>query len=321
MKHIRTLIRKIFFGIINFLIKAKPFMALFNFFFERSSYNIVVYLTRHVIIPNKNFNWTIRLYNKNKVVTRVQKDNPKTWHIALSYKWHDRAQNMMETILADYYPENTMWIDCGANLGLRSLTALSKKMKVYMIEPNKETNILNLERCKLNNFSNYEILPFGASNTDAEMTFYIDKSSYLSSLNKENVSDENINSTETIQVRKIDTLFSEQIHTLSRAFIKIDVEGHEKEVLEGAEEFIKTIFPTLFIEINEKGEHIEAIFTNMRNRGYVVYETTQLVKNSKFLWRCPDNVSNYKFKSNDFLFVKDKNLIIIFDTFAFSAAN
>jgi len=321
MSHIRTLIRKIFFGIVNALIKVPFFMGIFNYFFERSSHQIVVYLTRHVIIPNKNFNWTIRLYNKNNVVTRVQKDNPKTWHIALSYKWHDVAQNMLETILAGYYPPKTLWIDCGANLGLRSLTALSKKMAVYMIEPNKETNALNLERCQLNGFSNYEILPYGASNTDSKMTFYIDKSTYLSSLNKENVADENIKSTETIHVRKIDTLFKEIIPAHTQAFIKIDVEGHESEVLEGAENLINTLSPTLFIEINEKGEHIKTLIAKMKMKAYVVYETTQQVKGSKFLWRCPDDVSAYQFKSNDFLFVKDINLIKIFDTHTFSTAD
>ena len=36
-------------------------------------------------------------------------------------------------------------------------------IKTFMIEPNEEINILNKERCEINQFSNFQILPFGVS--------------------------------------------------------------------------------------------------------------------------------------------------------------
>ncbi len=311
----RTIIRRFCFFIINNLILFRPFMALFNYCYERAPYNIVVYLFRHVVIPNKDFNWTIRLDNKNKVLTPIRKNRPNTQYFGMTYRWHDPSLNKIETVLLDYLPHDAIWIDCGANLGLRALAPLSTRMKVYMIEPNNETNAQNIERCKLNNFSNYELLTFGVSNTDTEKTFYIDSSTYLSSLNRENIDEKNIVSAQTIQVRKLDTLFREQINAKVKAHIKIDVEGHEKEVLEGAENLINTLSPSFLIEINTKGDHIKTVFEMLRNKGYKIYEKSEQIVDSKFLRVCPDDTTNYNFTSNDFLFVRDEALIKRFETF------
>lgn len=187
MQRIRTFVRVAFFSIVNSLIKLKPFISFFNYVFERAPYKWIELLNRHIVIPNKQHDWTIRLYNGRKIITRIHKDNEKTMHVALGYKWHDRGLNMIEDILVNYfeanYLHNSIFIDCGANLGMRSLTALSKNMKVVMIEPNDETNQINLERCRMHNFSNYELITYGVSDIDEQKKFYFDSSSYLSTLN------------------------------------------------------------------------------------------------------------------------------------------
>lgn len=94
-------------------------MRLFNIIYERVPHKIIV-LSRHIKIPNKSFNWKILLLNRKVVMSKIQKNNPKTWHIALSYKWHDPSLNYIELIITNYlkYKNNAYWIDCGANLGL-----------------------------------------------------------------------------------------------------------------------------------------------------------------------------------------------------------
>tara|TARA_B100001540_G_C15670453_1_gene579908 strand:- start:108 stop:1004 length:897 start_codon:yes stop_codon:yes gene_type:complete len=287
-------------------------MMIFNIIYERSSYKFVEIFVRHVKIPNKSFNWTIIPITKKKIKTKIYKDNSKTWQFALSYKWHDPAINNLEKIITGYLhgKENNYWIDCGANLGLRSLAALSMNIKTFMIEPNKETNKLNKERCEQNNFIDYEILPFGVSSIDGESKLFIDKSSYLSSLSENQFDNENLEKTEIITLRKLDTLFSKEIeYEQIDAFIKIDVEGHEKEVLVGAQNLIQKHEPTFLIEINEKGEHIKNIIDDMREKKYTVYQTNTNNSNDFCLKHIPNNIENYDFNSNDFLFVKDDNLI------------
>lgn len=324
MQRIRTALRVAFFSIINTLIKFKPFMALFNFVFERVPYSLVELLNRHVKIPNKQFDWKIKLYNGREVVTRIHKDNEKTMHVALGYKWHDRGLNMIENIMVNYFEanhrNNSIFIDCGANLGMRSLTALSKSMKVVMIEPNDDTNQINLERCRMNNFTNYELLTFGVSNTDEQKKFYFDSTSYLSTLNTEIAEKDYITITNvmTIEVRKLDTIFASLLSTKTKAYIKMDIEGHEIEAISGADALISAISPTLLIEINEKKEHIQQIFSNMREKGYVVFEKADPDTNNKFLSVCPSNVLDHNFISNDFLFVKDTEILELIKPYQFS---
>jgi FkbM family methyltransferase len=315
MQKIRTFFRKIIFLMINNLIKFKIFMKLLNFIFERVPHKFVVYLTRHLNIPNKNYLWSIKLNNKKKVTTKIYKDNPKTWQFALSYKWHDRALNILENILVNYYPKNTLWIDCGANLGLRSLTALSENLQVYMIEPNEETNKLNQERCEMNNFTNYHILQFGLSNTNTVKTLYIDRSSYLSTIIPDSLSDENITDKKTIDVKKLDDVFQPHIASKCNMFIKIDVEGHEDAVLDGAKSLISSLAPTFLIEINSRGTHINNVFKLMRGNGYQVYQTLHGFTDLKFLEKCPSDISSFTFRSNDFLFVKDKSIAKLLNQF------
>jgi FkbM family methyltransferase len=296
-------------------------MKLLNYVFERAPYSVVELINRHVIIPNKQFDWTIKLYNGENVITRIRKDNEKTMHVAIGYKWHDRGLNLLENIMVNFLNKNhrkdSIFIDCGANMGMRSLTALSKNMKVVMFEPNEETNQINLERCRMNNFSNYELLTFGVSDKDEQKKFYFDSSSYLSTLNADIANEDYIKITNvmTIEVRKLDTIFSNLIGTKTKAYIKMDIEGHEIEALSGAEELINSISPTLMIEINEKNDHIQLIFNNMRNKGYFIYEKTEPNSDNKFLSLCPKDVLDYKFTSNDFLFVKDPEILKLIEPY------
>jgi FkbM family methyltransferase len=290
------------------------FMKLFNYIYERAPYSFVHLSNIHIKLPNKDFNWTILLNNGEKVISKIHKDGANASHVALGYKWHDRGMNLLETIIINdlmlHHEDNCLYIDCGANLGMRSMSALSKNMKVVMIEPNEDTNKLNLERCKMNDFSNFELLTFGVSNSDEQKRFYVDSSSYLSTLSSEVAHEDNINIVQEniIEVRKLDTIFASLLNTTTKAYIKIDIEGHEIEALDGGAAIIKALSPTFLIEINQKEEHIQSLFDKMRASGYKIYEKSEPDANLKFLQLCPDNVMDYNFISDDFLFVNDDEI-------------
>lgn len=327
MQKLRTYIRIYLFSIVNRLIQWPLFMRLLNFVYERSSYPIVEYLNRHIVIPNKQFDWSILLYNGKKVVTRIHKDNEKSMHVAFGYQWHDRGLNHIENIMVNYmeanHKQNSVFIDCGANLGMRSITPLSKHLKVVMIEPNDETNQLNLERCRMNNFDNYTLLTFGVSDMDGQKEFYFDSTSYLSTLNFDVAHKEHVSIQEvlTIQVRKLDTIFKDLIGTACKAYIKIDIEGHEIEALNGAAQLINSIAPTFMIEINQKNDHIQKIFSNMTDLGYTIFEKGEPNAANQFLKECPKDVLNHQFTSNDFLFIKDKEVIQLFEPYLLTQSN
>lgn len=289
-------------------------LALFNYIYERAPHSFVNSVNQHILIHTKSFDWKIKLLNNKEVLTRIQDSEPRSLHVALGYRWHDRGLNMLENVVVQHFKKNhkddSIFIDCGANMGMRSLTALSEDLKVVMIEPNKGTNKMNSDRCDLNSFDNYSILPYGVSDSDEKKEFFIDSSSYLSTFNKSVADADNFDqiSNQSMEVRKLDTIFSELLNSEIKAYIKIDVEGHEKEVLHGADELIKSISPTFLIEINEKDDHIQTIFDDMRAKGYFVYEKVVPDHNEKFLLECPLKMEGYDFSSNDFLFVKDAEM-------------
>ncbi len=93
-----------------------------------------------------------------------------------------------------------------------------------------------------------------------------------------------------VKTKKLDNLLLEK----NIGFIKIDVEGHEKNVLMGAKNLIEKNKPNLLIEIEElhSKEKVENTIGYINNFGYKSYfcENRNLISTNK--------LSNYKLKNN-----------------------
>lgn len=77
----------------------------------------------------------------------------------------------------------------------------------------------------------------------------------------------------------------------------------------GGRQIISDIAPTFLIEINRKGEHIARIIEYMGQYGYHVFETIQRdATERRFIRRLPENLAQHTFRSNDFVFVKDRDM-------------
>jgi FkbM family methyltransferase len=133
--------------------------------------------------------------------------------------------------------------DVGANIGNYTLLLnkiLREKAKIYSFEPSKETYKKFGENTeKIQEVQHYNL---GFGNEDTTMTLYNNvEGSGLASVYKRNLDHFQIEMSleETIEIRTIDSFCLqngiEYIH-----FLKLDVEGHELKVLEGAKEMIKS---------------------------------------------------------------------------------
>ena len=82
-------------------------------------------------------------------------------------------------------------------------------------------------------------------------------------------------------------------------FIKIDVEGHEQFILEGAVNTIKKHKPNLLIEIEKKhrSDSIEKTFSYLSNLGYKAYSFKKRKLNLLMDLNNPNNI-NYIFKTD-----------------------
>ena len=154
-------------------------------------------------------------------------------------------------------------IDIGANSGLYSLVAkaVSPQSAVYAFEPISRV----YKRLVRNNAINrYNIITeeSALSNYDGEGIVYDTADSHILSVtvNKNLHADHIPSHPVTISVKRLDTYFKEKdINKLD--LLKIDVETHESEVLEGMKLLLDRFKPTLLIEVlnDDVGSRIQAI--------------------------------------------------------------
>jgi FkbM family methyltransferase len=278
-KSLRNLIVKMLFNdlsksLFSFLFLNKLTIGVFNYVFENSPGFLLEAFVRLSKQPDFDFIWKILLSGKKKIFVRVQKNNPQSFQFALSYKWHDRGLRKLETILNDRLDKNSIYIDIGANLGLRSVYSLSQGRKTILFEPNPKLRKFTESLFNDNNFKNFVIENVCISNNAGSSRFYISPSSYLSSLELEHAtSDQTEGNVEEINVDKVtlDEYLKTNAATESPSIIKIDVEGHEYEVIEGALLTIYKHRPFLLIEVLRESPKSELLFKKLHEISYNCY--------------------------------------------------
>ena len=152
-------------------------------------------------------------------------------------------------------------IDAGANAGLYSyaLSRVCAKVHAFEILP---------QHCRsLEQFDapNIQIHTIGLSNRHGEATVFtpVHPSGAVlmgwASLEKGNCPNAEQHLEEVVRVRPLDSFEFENC-----AFLKIDVEGHELEVLEGAAKTISRTRPRILVEVRKKNEaSVEAFLRNL----------------------------------------------------------
>jgi FkbM family methyltransferase len=138
-------------------------------------------------------------------------------------------------------------IDVGANVGLYSYRMAQIFSKVYAFEINEGLASHLIEYGS----KRVEIIISGLSSEERDATLYIPVSKGVvlngwASLMPGNCPDTQEHVTKPVKVRPLDSFSLRDI-----SFIKIDVEGHEVEVLRGAVETISANRPVILVEVKE----------------------------------------------------------------------
>ena len=200
-----------------------------------------------------------RVYNGRYNVFVIADDEYIGRSISNGCEW----DGWMREDVEKYYKDGTEILDIGANIGYNSLM-FSDYGPVHAFEPLFHKIVqLNIENNKLKN----EVCVFACalSNEKTISKMYLPNRAVGtglrnyggSSLCKQEFSDAD---TETeVECYKLDDIYNGR-----PSIIKIDVEGHELEVLKGAENTIKKYMPTLLIEIfdfdnNEVPKYLNSI--------------------------------------------------------------
>ena len=139
-------------------------------------------------------------------------------------------------------------IDAGANMGLYALRMAALFKKVYAFEINAEIS-RDLKNC---GFSNVEVVDVGLSNRAGPRTLYTPVTGHglplhgWASLEPGNFPGTNQHLETPAMVRPLD-----EFGISDCALIKIDVEGHELQLLEGAVKTLERGRPVVLIEIRD----------------------------------------------------------------------
>ena len=155
-------------------------------------------------------------------------------------------------------------IDIGANVGVWSYWLSKYAKQVESFEPNPK--IFNvLKNIKIKNVNSYNI---ALSNKSGSVDLLVPKGS--KGFSNQGASLSSIKVQGEHKRISIEAKCLDEYNFLDVDFIKIDVEGHEHEVIEGAQETIKKFKPTMVIEMEEKHNQIpiEDQISSVEKLGY-----------------------------------------------------
>lgn len=154
-------------------------------------------------------------------------------------------------------------IDVGANYGMYSLPLSKLYAEVVAFEP----NIKVAEPLAWAQLSNVRIVNEGLSASEGEAVLHIPVSKGVLLVGWASLDDKNCSEATSLQSLPIVIRALDHHHITDVGFMKIDVEGHEVQVLRGAEQTIRRDLPHLLIEV--RGKHNEEVRTLLAGWGYV----------------------------------------------------
>ena len=156
-----------------------------------------------------------------------------------AYEWN------VKKYVYKHYTDYNLFLDVGANIGTYSIILAEKGMKCYAFEPVR-SNIVALEtNIKLNNLQEkITVLPYALGSKKSKANFTFDPvntgASHLTEYS--DILDETQNPEfEDIEVNIFDQITKNlDINPDDKVLMKVDVEGMEIDVIDGATNFIKS---------------------------------------------------------------------------------
>ena len=175
-------------------------------------------------------------------------------------------------IIRKLLTQGDLFVDIGANIGLMSIFAaniVKENGLVVSFEPNPETNQILKENISLNNISNIKVEPYALGNECEQRKIYDNFKV-------------NRGAASLIHPQVLTQSYDVNVTTFSKYFdymqnislIKIDVEGYELKVLEGAKGYLKKCKkpPMIIVEFsllreNSFGEELNALASFIQSVG------------------------------------------------------
>ncbi|MBR9701876.1 FkbM family methyltransferase [Candidatus Pacearchaeota archaeon] len=164
--------------------------------------------------------------------------------------------------LKKYIKPNSVILDIGSNIGNHAVFfgKILEAKELYCFEPQRKMFDILTKNLKINNLDGVsKCYNIGIGNKELMANIFV--------ADKRNPGGGRVieEDTGTVNIKPLDNVgISSKID-----FIKIDVEGYEKQVLHGAEKILKKDHPILFVETLE---YLEDVKDYLKRFGYVLQE-------------------------------------------------
>ncbi len=164
-------------------------------------------------------------------------------------------------LLLSQIKKDSVCVDVGANIGYYTLLMAQVAKRVYALEPEPKSLLILRKNIEENKLKNVVIVERAASNKEGEFFMKLGRENYGDNRIIGKKDDKNGILINTCTLDKI--LENEQYISL----IKVDVQGHEPEVVEGAKKILKKDKPTLFLEYTP-GDYKDKKMINFLQKNY-----------------------------------------------------
>ena len=161
--------------------------------------------------------------------------------------WEKRITNIFENNVK----EDWVVVDAGAYIGLHTLTLSKLAKEVISFEPQPLIYQCLKNTLEKQNIDNVKLYHLALSNKKSNTRIYTNNDGDASI---EGIRDARFNMNFPCETNKLDNMINKKIH-----LIKIDVEGHEWEVIDGATKTIIKHRPIIILETFKRNNNIKKI--------------------------------------------------------------
>lgn len=185
-----------------------------------------------------------------------------------------RRKQMLESYNIDVV------LDIGANVGQFALQIrdIGYTNKIVSFEP--MTSAFKLLKAKAKPDPDWEIFNFALGDAEDKQEINISRNSYSSSLldmlpaHLESAPESKYIGKEIIEIKKLDTIFSDLCNPSNKVYMKIDTQGFEDKVLKGAENSLRHIHTVQMemslVPLYEGAFLFNEVFALMSEKGYTL---------------------------------------------------
>lgn len=209
-------------------------------------------LTRHTKTCLLNFQYLLaggviwKDYGYLKLPFNADGDGQELLYHLYGASWWTKEKKILEP----YVKQGSVAVDVGANVGF--ITGLLSRLvgpsgAVHSFEPSPTTHRKLVALVAQNNFVNVATHNVGCSDEEGELRLNLMESSGNSSLRSADEITGNVKEVQVVKVVVLDEYLGERLSRLD--LIKIDTEGFEDRVLNGARRLLRRFKPVVYIEL------------------------------------------------------------------------